>query len=200
MLNLTLESLSQPSVWLTSTYSMLLGAVVGFFSGLVSQMFVPDLVSRLKARKALYQDLAQVFFAVDLAMNIEETEIGPQYPDKLAWRQEQIRQFPIIGEAYYKNNPAIYIQLRERFAARALYQRLQYVLEQPSTSLPVNARSLIGTFVLFVNNGGLQRKYFGRYLGHNKGKKLLSKVDDYHDRNEKSLQRLIDLAAGRDDN
>ena len=110
MLHEMLKILSQPPVWLSSAFSAIMGTVVGFFGGLFRDLIVPDLVARRGTRRALYQDLAQMFFAVDLIMNIEQSEIGAQHADPLLWRQDQFRQFPFLGEEYYSDNPAIYIQ------------------------------------------------------------------------------------------
>lgn len=187
-----LKVLSQPPGWLSSTFSTLVGAVVGFFSGLVGQLIVPDLVGRRNTRRALYRDTAQMFFAVDLIMSVEESLIGAGHPDPLLWRREQFRQFPFLGEGFYSDNPAIYIQLPERFAVNELYRRLRYVLEQPPASLPFNARSLAGTFVLYVNDDVLKRKYFKRHLGKRKAQALLRKVDEYNRQRENDIQRLIE--------
>jgi len=192
MLHELLKVLGQPPVWLAWTLSTLMGTVVGFFSGLTGQLIVPDIVGRRNTRRALYQDLAQMFFAIDLIMNTEESTIGAGHQDPLLWRQEQFRLFPFLGEEFYSDNPAIYIQLTERFAVKTLYRKLQYVFEQPPTSLPFNARSLPGTFAHYVENDVLKRKYIEKYLGKEKALALLHKVDEWNRQRECDVQCLME--------
>lgn len=168
-----------------------MGAVVGFFSGLIGQLVLPDLVGRRNMRSALYRDIAEMFFAVDRIMNVEESLIGSGHPDKLLWRQEQFRQSRFLGELYYSDNPAIYIQLPERFAVQTLYGKLKYVLEQPPTSLPFNARDLAGTIAFYVDVGVLKREYFKRYCKKNV-RALLRKIDDDNRQRKDRIQRLIE--------
>jgi hypothetical protein len=97
-------------------------------------------------------------------MNIDDSMIGPGHQDKLLWRQEQFRLFPLLGEQYYSGNPTIYIQLPERFAVQTIYRKLQYVFEQSPTSLPFNTSNLAGTIAFYVEIGVLKRKYFRKYL------------------------------------
>jgi hypothetical protein len=197
MLHEMLRILSQPPGWLSSTFSTLMGAVVGFFSGLIGQLIVPDFVGRRNMRIALYRDIADMFSAVDLVMNVEESLIGPGHPDTSLWRQEQFRQFPFLGEDYYSDSPAIYIQLPERFAVQTLYRKLKFVLEQPPASLPFNARNLAGTVAFYVDVGVLRRKYFSKYLRRKNAKALLHKVDEYNRQRKDRIQRLIDEAEAQ---
>ena len=195
MLHELLKILSQPPGWLTSIFSIIMATVAGFFGGLFRDLIVPDLVGRRNMQSALYRDLAEMFFAVDRIMNVEESMIGSGHSDKLLWRQEQFRQSRFLGEKYYSDNPAIYIQLPERFAVQTLYRKLQYVLEQPATSLPFNSRDLARTIAFFVDIGVLKRKYFKKYLCNKENAKaLLFEVDEYNRQRKNGIQRLIEKA------
>ena len=85
----------------------------------------------------------------------------------------------------------------ERFAVKALYRKLKFVLEQPSTSLPFNTRSLTGTFVHFINVGVLKRRCFRKYLEKEKAQSLLCKVDEHNTLRENWIQRLIEEAEAQ---
>jgi hypothetical protein len=189
--------LSSPPGWLAWTCSLIISTIAGFVSGLIAQMVVPDLVGLRSMRRTLYRDLAQMYFAVDLIMNMDEPMRSAGQDDPLAWRQLKFRDFPFVGEGFYTANPAVYMQLRERFAIKALYQRLNYVLEQPPTSLPHNARSLAGVFALFVKEGVLKPKYFKRYLDREKARALLASVNGYNENRERELKRVLDQAASK---
>ena len=159
-----LKVLGQQPGWLSTTLSTIMGMIVGLFGGLIKDLFLSEFVGRRNMRKALYCDIAQMFSAVDLIMSIDESRIGPGHPDKLLWRQEQFQLFPFLSEQYYSGNPAIYIQLRERFAAQTIYRDLRYVLELPPNSLPITSRNLTNKIAFYVDEGVLKRKYFKKYL------------------------------------
>jgi hypothetical protein len=101
-----------------------------------------------------------------------------------------------MGEEYYSDNPAIYMQLPERFAVQTLYGKLKYVLEQPPTSFPFNARDLAGTIALYVDVGVLKRKYFKKYCKKN-AQSLLRKVDEDNSQRKNRIQRLIEKAEAQ---
>jgi hypothetical protein len=130
-------------------------------------------------------------------MNVEESLIGSGYSDTLLWRQEQFRESFFLGENYYSNNPAIYIQLPERFAVQTLYRKLQYVLEQPPTSLPFNSRDLARTIAFYVDLGVLKRKYFKKYLHKEYAQVFLRKVDEYNKQRKGGIQHLIEKAEAQ---
>jgi len=196
MLHEMSKILSQPPGWLSLTIiSTLMGAVGGFFSRFIGQLIVPDFVGRRSMRRALYRDLAEIFFTVDMFMDIDQLSTGYQDPDQLLWRQDQFRRLSFLGEKYYSDNPAIYIQLSERFAVKDIYRKLQYVLELPSTSLPFNTRMLKGTFFDFISMGVLKRKYFRKYLGKEMARKLFNKVDEYNSQQKNLIERLIQEAV-----
>jgi len=193
MLHEMLKVLNQPPVWLSSAFSAIMGTVVGFFGGLFRDLIVSDLVGRRNMRITLYRDIAEMFFAVDRIMNVEEWRIGSGHSDTLLWRQEQFRQCYLLGEEYYSSDPTIYIQLPERFAVQTLYSKLKYVLEQPPTSFPFNVRNLAGTIAFYVDIGVLKRKYFKKYCKKN-AQVLLRKVDEYNTQRKDMIQRLIEEA------
>lgn len=180
-------------VWLTPAFTAIVGAVVGLFAGVFKDLIVSNLVGKRTMQIALYRDIAEMFFAIDRIMNVEEWRIGSGHSDTLLWRQEQFRQCYLLGEEYYSSDPTIYIQLPERFAVQTLYSKLKYVLEQPPTSFPFNARNLAGTIAFYVDIGVLKRKYFKKYCKKN-AQALLRKVDECNTQRKDRIQRLIEEA------
>ena len=178
-------------VWLTPAFTAIVGAVVGLFAGFFKDLIVSNFVGKRTMQSALYRDIAEMFFAIDRIMNVEESLIGSGHPDKLVWRQEQIRQSRFMGEEYYSGNPAIYMQLPERFAVQTLYRKLQYVLDQPPTSLPFNTQDLAKTIAFFVEIGVLKRKYFKKYCKKN-GRVFLRIVDEVNRQRKNRIQCLIE--------
>jgi hypothetical protein len=189
MLHEILKTLNQPPMWLSSTLS----TILGFFSALVGQLIVPDLVGRRNMRRVLYRDLAQMFWAVDKFMNAEPSEFGALHSDPLVWQQDQFRKFLFFqGEKYCLDNPAIYMQLPERFAGQTLYRRFHLILEDPLLALPLNTHAAVKTFASYVHDGGLKRKYFRKFLQKDQVRHLLRRADDYHRQGEEDIQRLME--------
>ena len=181
-------------VWITPAFTAIVGAVVGLFAGVFKDLIVSNYVGKRTMQTALYRDIAEMFFAVDLIMNIEERRIG--HSDALLWRQEQFRQSRFMDEEYYSGNPAIYMQLPERFAVQTIYGKLKYVLEQPPTSFPFNARYLAGTIAFYVDIGVLKRKYFKKYC-RKSARILLRKIDEVNRQRKNRIQRLIEEAEAQ---
>jgi len=198
MLHELLRVMGQPPAWLSSAISAIMGTVAGFFGGLFRDLIVHDFVDRRNMRMALYRDVAGMFSAVDLIMNVEEWQIGSGHSDKLLWRQEQFCQCYFLGEEYYSSNPTIYIQLPERFAVQTLYRKLQYVLEQPPSSLPFSTRDLARTIAFYVDLGVLKRRYFRKYLHRENARKLLRDVDGYNKQRKDAIKCLIDAAKAQE--
>jgi hypothetical protein len=201
MLSEILKTSSQPPPWwLASTFSTLLGAVVGFCLGLVGQWFgqwfLADRLGCRNMRRVLYRDLAQMFWAVDHYMNTDPSEMGAQCSDPLLWQQSQFRKFlSFQAEKYCLDNPAIYMQLPERFAGQTLYRWFHCILEEPVMALPLNTRWAVKVFTQYVHdgdvhNGGLKRKYFKKFLGKEKARDLLRKVDQHYRQDQEHMQRL----------
>lgn len=172
---------------------------MGFISALAGQLIVPDLVGRRNMRRVLYRDLAQMFWAVDTFMNTDPSEIGALYSDPLVWQQDQFRKFLFFqGERYCLENPAVYMQLPERFAGQALYRCFHCILEDPITALSYNTRSAVRTFVQYVHDGGLERKYFRKFLRKKQAKDLLRTVEDYYVQDKENLQFFTQRASRRE--
>ena len=184
--------LNQPPWWLSSAFTLLLGAVVGLFSGLVGQSIVIDMVGRRNMRRVLYRDLAQMFWAVERFTGPDVAELGaPTDADCSEWRQDQLRRFLFfLGEKYCMGNPALYVQLPERFASQELYPRFHRLLEDPADSLQSNTRGLRLVFVDYVHDGSLATKYLKKYLGRKKARELLRVVEGYRKEHDDQMQRL----------
>jgi hypothetical protein len=198
MLHAILTFLSQLPVWFTSTFSAILGAVAGIFSGFIGKWVVDDFGRRRAMRRVLYRDLAQMFFAVEMTMDAEPSAIGVLPADPLTWRQGELRKFLFFhGEQYCLGNPEIYIQLPERFAGMTLYRLFHGILDDPAEAVPFNARSVTRTFAHYVHIGVLRRKYFQRFLRRDQVKSLLCKVDEIRTQNEEALKRIYDDAKAK---
>jgi len=182
--------LYQPPWWLT----ILFGAVVGFFSGLVGQSIVTDWAGRRNMRRVLYRDRTQMFWAVERFMSPDVTEIcAPVGPEPLRWRQDQMRRYlSFLGEKYCLGNPAVYVQLPERFAAMELYPRFHGLLEEPADALPSNARRLRVVFADYVQGGTLRAKNFRKYLSNKKALALLKALERYRREHEDQMRRIGD--------
>jgi hypothetical protein len=193
------DLISRPPVWLATTFTTVFGAVAGFFSGLVGQLVIPNVVGQLNMRRVLYRDLAQMLFAVDMVMNMEPSELGALQPDPMLWQQEQFKKFLFFhGEKCCLDNPAIYIQLPERFASQMLYRQLHCILDDPAISLGLNSRKVVRMFAAYVHDGVLRRRRFRRFLGRDKARGLLRIVDDCQRQNEEAMKRLLDQASAQD--
>jgi hypothetical protein len=185
--------LNQPPWWLASTLTSLVGAVVGFFSGLVGQSIVIDWAGRRNMRRVLYRDLTQMFWAVEQFMGQDVTEIcAPAGPDPLRWRQDQMRRYlSFLGEKYCLGNPAVYVQLPERFASMELYPLFHGLLEKPADAVPLNTRRLRVVFADYVHRGTLKAKHFRRYLSNKeKALRLLSALDEYRREHEDQMRHI----------
>jgi hypothetical protein len=190
MLHEMLIRFSQPPWWLVSTFSTILGTVAGFFCGLVSQWIVLDRLGTRNMRRVLYRDLAQMFWTVDRFMNTQP-EIGALHSDPLLWQQDQFRKFLFFqGEKYCLENPAIYMQLPERFAGQTLYRRFHCILEDPLIAVNLNTHSAVAGFAHYVHEGVLERKYFRRFLSKQQFRDLLLRVDYYYRQSEKGIHDI----------
>jgi hypothetical protein len=198
MVHEMLKALSHPPWWLVSAFSTLLGAVVGFFSGLVGQWIVADRLGQRNMRRVLYRDLAQMFWAVDRFMNMDPSEIGAMHSDRLLWQQDQFRKFLFFqGEKYCLDNPAIYMQLPERFAGQTLYRSFHCILEDPIIAIPLNTRSAVKQFAYYVHDGTLKRKYLRKFLRKEQFRDLLRRADGYYRQNEEDMQRVYEKASAQ---
>jgi hypothetical protein len=185
------QALSQPttSVWLVATFSTVLGAffaVIATITGQLLTMVLTDAYRRYKARRILYLDLTDMFFAVRGIMAFAEL---PAY-DRSRWQEDQLRKNLLFrGEQYCSDNLEIYMQLPERFAAETLYQRFHQILDQ-ANSMHVNMGSALFAFAECVHSGDLAAKYFRRFLGRKRAASLLDISAAIHRQNEEALRRM----------
>jgi hypothetical protein len=204
MLPEILKALNQPTTpqWLITTFSTLLGASVGFVSGLFGQtlmMFVTELVECRRMRKAVYRDLAHMFCTVHMYLNSNPQEYAPN-ADPTSWIQDQLRKYLFFQmEKHCLDKPEIYIQLPERVAALELYRRFHEILE-PNYGFHVNTRSLLNIFGRYVHDQVLKPKHFVRYLGRQEGRRVVSIAEGYYKQNEERIKRLIDEGEKCEDN
>jgi hypothetical protein len=171
--------------WFTSTFSILLGAVVGIFSGLVGQWFVADWLGGYRMRRVLYRDLAQMFLVVDKFMNMEPSlsEMSAWGSDPLLWQQHQFKKrLWFRGEKYCLDNAAIYMQLPERFAGETLYRCFRCILEDPASAIPLNTRTAADLFALYIDDGVLKPRYFKCFCRKNVAQVLLRRAKELADR------------------
>ena len=182
------RALSRPSTpaWLVAVLSFVLGLSSGVLLHFVQQ-WLGERSKCKKIRRVLYLDLAELFLRVDSIMTFDP---GGSDHERWKWRKAELKtHISFKGERYVQANEDTYVQLPERVFADNIYTYLHKALDNLDDMWNVNWSIARGVFAEAVYKDRLKGKYFRKFIGKERAKRLHDRCRTIHEESEAMQQR-----------
>jgi hypothetical protein len=154
--------------WIKNIASFVSGLLTAYL-GLILQGWFADRKEQTKMRRIVYSELAQSYLTI---YSIVDSTTGSNAPRKEMHVMKEM--FTFDGEAYMKENRAVFYQLRESRLLTALYSRLHCIRVGENYNLLL-LRSDLGFLSDALKESPTLLKYFRQFVGPS-GHSLIDRV------------------------
>lgn len=166
------------SPWLLSAFSVFLG-IVGGALGRAIEPWIADFSRRGRIRRVLYGDIASMFFHVDSITTLGEPWADDGLRDEAFNRLSKSLDFE--AEGYLNTNREVFMQLAERPAAKHIYSLLHRIVDEGSTNMDRNCRSVQWMLGKYLRDGTLRERYFRKGRPTNQFERLIKRATEVYD-------------------
>jgi hypothetical protein len=171
--------LSRPNIspLLLAGAAALLGVIFGAIGRAIEQ-WIEGRRRRSRMRRVLYQDIAGMFFEV----NVINTNGG-------GWAADRVRDDAfgrLVGdldfeaEDHFKSNRDTFAQLKERPAVKHIYALFHRIKDEGPATMDRNCGTIPRTLGKYISDGSLKRRYFLRAIPKQQARFLIERcTEDY---------------------
>jgi len=167
--------LSRPGIspWLLAAFSVFLG-IVGGAIGRGIEPWIADFSRRARMRAVLYGDIASMFFHVDTITTFGEPWASDLVRDDAFNRLSSSLDFE--AEKYLDANRDVFMQLKERLAAKHLYNTLHRVINEGPRNMVTNCRIVQWILGMYIRSGEMREQYFRKCLSWDQADRLIRRA------------------------
>jgi hypothetical protein len=185
-LNEIVRLLSRPGVspWLISAFSVVLGVIAGAI-GRAIEPWIADFSRRSRMRRVLYVDIASMFSHVATI-----TTFGEPWADSIrdAAFAQLAKSLDFEAEGYLNASRDVFMQLKERPAAKHIYNQLHRIGDEGSAKMADNCGKVEWMLGKYIRDDDLRERYFRKFLHQNQADRLVARVTGVYDQSMKRQQ------------